>query len=284
MVSIFQKEFQYRKLELESLDSSSVLNLFYGYLSQLEIEAKSELTELNQLDYEESLSRFSDYDLKIQDKAQKFFYSYYFLIQEASCILDPNTLIRKFKLCRTHLKNLMSSIAVSLIVDRERILQYLANFEIRLEEKVEEIKQGSKLLSQDIAKLVSNQIKYDADAELIVLKLQGLPIPLSLLARPLNYQLKQVAQVNQEIFLKLKELLLENKDAKLQIVATENITKEELKDFMLCVNEDKELLKKLIYKEEFNEIEEEDLEDISKELALNLFYRIAWEGIEFFIL
>lgn len=254
------------------LKASYLSNYFLALLSNIETRSRAEgLDDDDKENIEELLTEFVDYP-SLKAEAKSFFEEFFTLVKEAAYILDPELIISRFEEALENFNSLNSNI------EEEDLKEYIEDFGLTLENRLLAIKNEHRFYVEQISGFIEASIEVlkEEYGTKIILRIQDTPAPLIGIDDLLNYQIKQLVEINQKIYEKLSEILVKYPDAELVIKTGEEISEETIEDFKTQIEEDKEELRSM---QEQNELEAEDIElinDIAAELATNLVYRIYW--------
>ncbi len=261
------------------LKAEYLIQLFLEDLKEAEQDSnESELIPENQEAIVDLVEAFA-YGDAIELNAKIFFDAFFLLMQEAPYILNPQTVMTKFEETMDLFTKLNSSIEGSNYEHKQEMLDFLEEYGLTLENRLLAIKNEQIFFKEHLSKCVDASlqvIKKDSTTELI-LTLQNAPSPLIGMEDLLNYQVKQVVEVNQMIFAKLQELMTENNLRKIFIHSDQSIPPEIITEFNEQFEQDKADLREIQQKDFCTTDDEELIEDIATELATNLIYRIHWE-------
>ncbi len=215
----------------------------------------------------------------IELNATIFFKAFFLLMQEAPYILDPDTVMTKFEEVTKLFTKLNASIQESDFEHKQEMLDFIEEYGLTLENRLLAIRNEQKFFKEQLTQCVDASIqviKKNSNHELI-LTLQNAPSPLIGMEDLLNYQIKQIVELNQMIFTRLEEKMAEYNLRKIFIHSDQAIPPEIIEEFNEQFEQDKEDLKAIQQKDFCDTDDEELIEDIATELASNLIYHIHWE-------
>lgn len=261
------------------LKAEYLIKLFMDDLFESEIESnEEELIPENQEAIIELVEAFA-YGDSIELNAKIFFDAFFLLMQEAPYILNPQTIITKFEEAMELFTKLNHSIQESNYDHKQEMLDFLEEYGLTLENRLLAIKNEQRFFKEHLTKCVDASIqvvKKGSNIELF-LTLQNAPSPLIGMEDLLNYQVKQLVELNQMIFTKLQEQMTEHNLHKIFIHSDQSIPAEIIEEFNEQFQQDKTDLREIQQKDFCSTDDEELIEDIATELATNLIYRIHWE-------
>jgi len=257
------------------LQADYLIDLSINNLEQ--VEAAFMLQEKLIPEYQDSLSdlveAFAD-DKSLQDRVEKFLNIFFLLMQRASSILDPKLVIEQFQIAEQAFNDLNAVLDDSQCSDD--LKELIEDYGLTIENRLRAVLNEQDFINKHLADCIKNSLQVDKKASTLKLVFQDLPGPLIGMNDLLNYQLKQIIEINKMLYSAIEEQMEANKLKKL-IIPSQNISDELIDDFYELLAEDKQDLSLMQEKDFINPDDEELIQDIALEVASNLIYRIYWE-------
>jgi len=261
-------------LRVLGLDTQALIQVFELELTDEEAKALCFMNPETHKEYILVTNHFKFYGSSIARLSKEFFYHYYALIQQNSCILSAKDLINKFNACLKKLKKLEFAIASSSLENKHQLIEYLQDHKLKLENRLMAIESDHKYTNLSFEQSI-NSLKIVDDC--IFVKFIEEPQVLIGMNKVLNYQIQRSVTLNKDLYCKLKELTREYDINNVVIEGFEEANKQDLQEFSEIVEEDRIYLTELIKK---TLIDTDDLEEILKiahKMSSSLLYRLFWE-------
>lgn len=251
--------------------------------SLTEIEAEQISAELNLEDQAsiKELTESFETEGEIGTEIERFFEMFFVLIQQIPYILEVKTVIKNFEEGLKAYKRLVISIQESNHIDTETLLEFIEEYGLTLENRLVAIQREQDFINKHLPQAIKASIEVDLKNKSLILSSQEMPGPLIGMTELLNYQIKQIIEINKLIYDEIEQEMQKHKLEKICIKPIEKISSESLEEFTFQLDSDKADIQRIQNQDSISDEDNELIYDIAAELATNLVYRLYWSKPEF---
>lgn len=254
----------------------------FEHLLDVEVGAKDSLTVSNHAKKVEDTVGFRTQNEALQKKAESFLDLYYRTIQLVEWCLDSDELLLNLERTLHELRSLRDLLNLRSISHADNLngelIDGLKEKEAILLDKKELIKKdvsNSKDFTENLLKNVFEIKKLNEEEVEIYLSLENPAGEMMENDRLMNYQVRNIININQVLLKELNDIVYRYGTKNIFV---KDIEAEELAEFKEAVQQDKGCLREIVqFGLETNE-DRETFNSIIDELAMNLVYRLVWEG------
>lgn len=254
----------------------------FEHLTEVEAGAKDGLTVSNHAKKVEDMVGFRTQNENIQAKASSFLETYYQIIQLIEWCLDSDEILLTVERCLLDLRSLRDLLNLRSISEADSLSGELIDslnqkeaFLLNKKELVKKDVNNSKTFTEDLLKNVFEIKKINDDEIEIYLSLENPMGELSENDRLMNYQVKNIININKMLLRELNDIIYCSGVSKIFV---REIGEGDLKDFKEAVEQDKDCVREIVQFGVETTEDRETFNSIIDELAMNLVYRLVWEG------